>query len=232
MLDDSDDKMYDEAKALLAEAKINVEYKRAQRESRMPGGLATDCRQCIKAGCTHKVFGNRIKCRTGKHSTPTQQLTKPPRPPAWPSLFDSPSTVRTLLNELGFSDSDDPASDDSDDNMDMHNEAKAPGATCGPTIYAKPRPRHATPPHPTPPPPNPTQPTHPTAAGRGGSGLPLRLWHKAACVGGCDCMCPGGWLRLAQSRKISRRCDVYELANRTAIHWGWGWPGQDGARPP
>ena len=77
MLDDSDDKMYDEAKALLAEAKINVEYKRAQRESRMPGGLATDCRQCIKAGCTHKVFGNRIKCRTGKHSTPTQQLTKP-----------------------------------------------------------------------------------------------------------------------------------------------------------
>ena len=52
---------------------------RAQRESRMPGGLATDCIKagCIKADCTHKVFGNRIKCRTGKHSTPTQQLTKP-----------------------------------------------------------------------------------------------------------------------------------------------------------
>ena len=163
MLDDSDDKMYDEAKALLAEAKINVEYKRAQRESRMPGGLATDCRQCIKAGCTHKVFGNRIKCRTGKHSTPTQQLTKPPRPPAWPSLFDSPSTVRTLLNELGFSDSDDPASDDSDDNMDMYNEAKAPGAEVRPVAPPfTPIPAHATLPHPTPPHLHPTQPNQPT----------------------------------------------------------------------
>ena len=129
VLDDSDDKMYDEAKALLAEAKINVEYKRAQRESR----------------------------------TPTQQLTKPPRPPAWPSLFDSPSTVRTLLNELGFSDSDDPASDDSDDNMVMYNEAKAPGAEVRPVAPPFTQiPAHATLPHPPPPHLHPTQPNQPT----------------------------------------------------------------------
>ena len=66
----------------------------------------------------------------------------------------------TLLNEFGFSDSDDPASDDSDDNMDMYNEAKAPGATCDPTIHAKPR--LATLPHPTPPHLHPTQPNQPT----------------------------------------------------------------------
>ena len=57
-------------------------------------------------------------------------------------------------------DSDDPASDDSDDNMYMYNEAKAPGATCDPTIHAKPR--LATLPHPTPPHLHPTQPNQPT----------------------------------------------------------------------